>query len=167
MTLEFVVELHGVLRGHLHLPRPCARAMEATRPPVFWLRAHDCSHGAMQVRVEYPKRHSMLLGQGWKAFARAHSLEDGHILHFKLAEENMISVKFYGCSSVCIGCCEESSSGAECPYSSDSEEEDNSGSGPLGRSGSRGVGWGSSWSTTPRAPTDWWPAAEARSCLPA
>ncbi|KAI4994165.1 hypothetical protein ZWY2020_029213 [Hordeum vulgare] len=139
MALSFVVELHGVLRGHLHLPRPFARAMEAAKPPVLWLRAYGCFHGAMQMHVEYLKRRSMLLGRGWKAFARAHNLEDGHILCFKLAEDNMLSVMFYGCSGVRLGCCEESSSGAECPSSSDSDEENSGGSGPLGRSGSRGV----------------------------
>ncbi|KAE8791316.1 l-ascorbate oxidase-like protein [Hordeum vulgare] len=113
--------------------------MEAARPPILWLRAHSCSHGAMQVRMEYPKNHSMLLGRGWKAFTRAHSLEDGHILRFKLAEENMLSVKFYGRIGVRLGCCEESPSGAECPSSRHSDEGDNGGSGALGRSGSRGV----------------------------
>ncbi|KAE8796385.1 l-ascorbate oxidase-like protein [Hordeum vulgare] len=109
--------------------------MEAARPPVLWLRAHGYSHGAMQARMEYPKRHSMLLGRG----ARAHGLEDGHILRFKLAEENMLSVKFYGRSGVCLGCCEESIRGAECPSSSASDEEDSRGSDAHGRSGSRGV----------------------------
>ncbi|KAE8806316.1 L-ascorbate oxidase-like protein [Hordeum vulgare] len=113
--------------------------MEAAKPLVLWLRAYGCSHGAMEVHVEYPKRRSMLLGRGWKAFARAHSLEDGHVLHFKLAEDNMLSVKFYGRSDVRLGCCEESSSSAECPSSSDSDEEDSGGGGALGRSGYRGV----------------------------
>ncbi|KAE8767646.1 l-ascorbate oxidase-like protein [Hordeum vulgare] len=113
--------------------------MEAAKPPVLWWQAYGCSHGAMQVHLEYPKRCSMLLGRGWKTFARAHSLEDGHVLRFKLAEDNMLSVKFYGRSSVRFGCCEESSSGAECPSTSDSDEEDSGGSGALGRIGSRGV----------------------------
>ncbi|KAE8791161.1 l-ascorbate oxidase-like protein [Hordeum vulgare] len=113
--------------------------MEAAKPHVLWLRAYGCSHGAMQVHVEYPKHRSMLLGRGWKAFARAHSLEDGHILRFKLAEDNMLSVKFYRSSGVRLGCCEESSSGAECPSSSNIDDEDNGGSGALGRSGSGGV----------------------------
>ncbi|KAE8785832.1 L-ascorbate oxidase-like protein [Hordeum vulgare] len=124
MALEFVVELH---------------AMEAVKPPVLWLREYGCSHSAMQVHVEYPKRRSMLLRRGWKAFARAHGLEDGHILRFMLAEDNMLSVKFYGRSGVRFGCCKESSSGVECPSSSDSDEEHSGGSGALGRSGSRGV----------------------------
>ncbi|KAE8816516.1 L-ascorbate oxidase-like protein [Hordeum vulgare] len=93
----------------------------------------------MKARVEYPKRHSMLLGRGWKAFARAQSPEDGHILRFKLAEENVLSVKFYGRTSVRLGCCEESSSGAECPSSSDSHAGDRGDGGALGRSGSQGV----------------------------
>ncbi|KAE8780967.1 l-ascorbate oxidase-like protein [Hordeum vulgare] len=139
MALEFVMQLHDVLRGHLHLPRPLARAMEAPRPHVLWLRAHGCSHGAMQALVEYPKRHSMLLGRGWKAFARAHNLEDGNILRFKLPEENMLFIKFYGRTGVRLICCEESSRGAECPSSSDSDEGDNGGSGAFGRSGSSGV----------------------------
>ncbi|KAE8800775.1 hypothetical protein D1007_23788 [Hordeum vulgare] len=138
-TMEFVVELHGVPWGHLHLPRPFARAMEAAKPPVLWLRAYGCSHGTMQMHVEYLKRRSMLLGRGSKAFARANSLEDGHVLHFKLAEDNMLTVKLYGRSSVRLSWYKESSSGAECPSSSDSDEEDNDKSGALGRSGSRGV----------------------------
>ncbi|KAE8797411.1 l-ascorbate oxidase-like protein [Hordeum vulgare] len=138
-ALAFVVELHDVPRGHFHLPRPFPRVMEAAKPLVLWLRASGCSHGAMEMHVEYPKRRSTLLGRGWKAFARAHSLEDGHILRFKLVEDNMLFVKFYGRSGVRRGCCEESSRGAEFPSLSDSEEEDSGGSGTLGRSGSLGV----------------------------
>ncbi|KAE8785777.1 l-ascorbate oxidase-like protein [Hordeum vulgare] len=123
----------------MYLPRPFARAMEAAKPPVLLLRVYGCSHGTMQVHVEYPKRRSMLLGRGCKAFTRAHNLEDGHVLHFKQVEDNMLLIKFYRRSGVHLGCCAESSSGAECPSSSDSDEEDSGGSGALGRSGSRGV----------------------------
>ncbi|KAE8795295.1 L-ascorbate oxidase-like protein [Hordeum vulgare] len=93
----------------------------------------------MQARVEYPKRHSMLLMRGWKDFARAHSVEDGHTLCFKLTEDDILSLKFYGRSGVRLGCYEESSSGADCLSSSESDEEDIGGSGALGRSGYRGV----------------------------
>ncbi|KAE8797070.1 l-ascorbate oxidase-like protein [Hordeum vulgare] len=136
---SFVVELHGVPRGHLHLPCPFATAMEAAKPPVLWLRAYGYSHDTMQVHVEYPKRCSMLLRRGWKAFAPAHSLEDGHVLRFKLAEDDMPAIKFYGLSGVRLGYCEERSSGSKCPSSIDNDEEDNGGGGALGRSGSRGV----------------------------
>ncbi|KAE8815074.1 l-ascorbate oxidase-like protein [Hordeum vulgare] len=116
-----------------------ALGRDGAKPPALWLQAYGCSNGAMQVPVEYPKHRSMLLGRGWKSFARAHNLEDGHVLRFKLAEVDMLYVKFYGCSGVCLGCCEESSSGAECPSSSDSDEEDSGGGGALGGSRSRGV----------------------------
>ncbi|KAE8789462.1 L-ascorbate oxidase-like protein [Hordeum vulgare] len=113
--------------------------MEVDKPPVLWLRAHGCSHGAMQAYVEYPKRHTMLLGRGWKAFARAHGLEDGHVLRFKMMEADMLSVKFYGRSDARLGCCEESLSDAECSSSSDSDEEESDGNGGGDGSGSQGV----------------------------
>ncbi|KAE8766787.1 l-ascorbate oxidase-like protein [Hordeum vulgare] len=100
--------------------------METAKPPALWLWVYGCSHDAMQVHVEHPKRRSILLGRGWKAFARAHSLEDGHILLCKLEDDKMLSVKFYGRSGVRLGSCEESSSGSECRSSSDSDEEDSS-----------------------------------------
>ncbi|KAE8768596.1 l-ascorbate oxidase-like protein [Hordeum vulgare] len=103
--------------------------VEVERPPVFWLRAHGCSHGTMQVHVEYPKPHSMLLGRDWKAFARAHGLEDGYVLRFKLMEAHMLVVKFIGCSGVRLGCCEEGSSGIEFSASSDIDWEGDSGDG--------------------------------------
>ncbi|KAE8770761.1 l-ascorbate oxidase-like protein [Hordeum vulgare] len=134
-----MVELHGVPRCHRHLPRPFDWAMEATKPPFLWLWAYGCSHGAMQVHVEYPKCRSMLLGRGSKAFAHAHSIEDGHVLRFKMAEDNLLSVKFNGRSGVRLGCWEESSSSVECPSTSDSYKEDNGGGGALGTSGSQGV----------------------------
>ncbi|KAE8768981.1 l-ascorbate oxidase-like protein [Hordeum vulgare] len=83
----------------------------------------------MQARVEYLKSHSMLLGWGWRAFVRAQSLEDGHILRFKLAEVNMVSVKFSRRTGVRLGCCKEGSSGIECFSSSDSDGEGGSGDG--------------------------------------
>ncbi|KAE8817661.1 l-ascorbate oxidase-like protein [Hordeum vulgare] len=129
MPIEFIVELRGPLRGHLHLPRGLAVVMEAERPPAFWLRAHGCSHGAMQVHAEYSKPHSMLPGRGWKAFALVHGLKDGYVLRFKLAEACMLVVKFYGRSGVHLGCCEEGSSGIQCFASSDSNGEGGNGDG--------------------------------------
>ncbi|KAE8776376.1 l-ascorbate oxidase-like protein [Hordeum vulgare] len=103
--------------------------MEVDRPPVFWRRAHGCSRGAMQVHAEYPKPHYMILGRGWKAFARAHGLEDGYVLHFKLMEARMLVVKLYGRSGVRLGCCEEGSRGVKYSVSSDNDGEGGSGDG--------------------------------------
>ncbi|KAE8797223.1 L-ascorbate oxidase-like protein [Hordeum vulgare] len=81
----------------------------------------------MHVHAEYPKPHSMLLGRGWKAFARAHGLEDGYVLRFKLAEARMLVVKLYVRFGVRLGCCKEGSSGVERSASSDSGAEGDSG----------------------------------------
>ncbi|KAE8798132.1 L-ascorbate oxidase-like protein [Hordeum vulgare] len=83
----------------------------------------------MQVHVEYSKPHSMLLGHGWKAFARAHALEDSYVLRFKLMEARTLFIKFYGRSSVRLGCGEEGSSGVERSASSGSDGEGGSGDG--------------------------------------
>ena len=127
MALEFVVKLHGPLRGHLRLPHPFARVMEIDKPPVLWLRAHGCCNGAARVDVEYLERRVMLLRHGWKTFARAHNLMDGHILCFKMMEADLLSVKIYGRSGARLGCCEDSSSDVESSSSSDSDEEDSVG----------------------------------------
>ncbi|KAE8767824.1 l-ascorbate oxidase-like protein [Hordeum vulgare] len=82
----------------------------------------------MQVHVEYPKRLSMLLGRSWQAYARAQNLKDRHILHFKLAEDDMLFVKFYGRSGERLGCCEESSSRNDNPSSCESDEDGSDGS---------------------------------------
>ncbi|KAE8775011.1 L-ascorbate oxidase-like protein [Hordeum vulgare] len=71
----------------------------------------------------------MLLGRGWKVFARAHALEDGYVLRFKLMEARMLIVKFYVRSGVRLGCCEEGSSGIECSASSEINGEGGSGDG--------------------------------------
>ncbi|KAE8791619.1 l-ascorbate oxidase-like protein [Hordeum vulgare] len=113
--------------------------MEAAKPPVLWLWAYGCSHGAMQVHVAYSKRHSMLLGRGWEAFTHAHSFEDGHVLCFKLAEDDMLSIKFYERSGVLSAAAKGAQAMPNVLTSSYSDKEDNSGSGALGMSGSRGV----------------------------
>ena len=66
----------------------------------------------------------MLLRHGWKTFARAHGLTEGHILHFKLMEADLLSVKVFGRSGIRLGCCAESSTDAESSSSSGSEEEE-------------------------------------------
>ncbi|KAE8813618.1 L-ascorbate oxidase-like protein [Hordeum vulgare] len=128
MALEFVVKLCGPIRGRLRLHHPFARVMEVDRPPVLWLRAHGCCNGAAQVDVEYPERGVMFLERGWKSFARAHNLMDGHVLRFKMMEADLLSVKIYGRSGARLSCCKQSSSRIESPSSRDSGEEDSDGS---------------------------------------
>ena len=51
----------------------------------------------------------------------------GHVLHFKLVESNLLSVKVFGRSGIRIGCCAGSSTDEESSSSSDIEEEDTGG----------------------------------------
>ena len=86
-----------------------------------------CCHGDMWVNTGFPAPQVMLLRRGWKTFARAHCLMDGHVLCFKLAESDLLSVKVFGRSGIRLGCCTESSNDDESSSSSDSDEEDTGG----------------------------------------
>ena len=66
----------------------------------------------------------MYLHRGWKTFARAHSLSEGHVLQFKLMENGLLSVKVFGRSGTRLGCCVESSTDNETSSSSHSDEDD-------------------------------------------
>ena len=54
-----------------------------------------CGNGSMWVDVDFPAPHVMYLRRGWKTFARAHSLSEGLVLHFKLMENGLLSVKLW------------------------------------------------------------------------
>ena len=82
---------------------------------------NGCCHGDMWVNTGFPAPQVMLLRRGWKTFARTHCLMDGHVLCFKLAESDLLSVKVSGRSRHRLGCCAESSSSGE----SDEEDNDN------------------------------------------
>ncbi|KAE8820012.1 l-ascorbate oxidase-like protein [Hordeum vulgare] len=105
--------------------------MEEEKPLTLWLRVHGCGNGAVPVVVEHPGPGLLFLGRGWKSFARAHNLWDGHVLRFKMTADNLLSVKLYGSSGARLGCCKGSSSGTDNPASSrgDGEGSDGNGSG--------------------------------------
>ncbi|KAE8806615.1 l-ascorbate oxidase-like protein [Hordeum vulgare] len=84
---------------------------------------HGCGNGAVPVVAERTGPRTLFLSRGWKSFARAHSLWHRHVLRFKKMAENTLPVKLYGSSGACLSCCEESSSGTECPSSLGSSEE--------------------------------------------
>ena len=81
-----------------------------------------CGNGSM--RVDLPAPHVMYLHRGWKTFARAHSLLEGLVLHFKLIVNGLLSVKVFGHLGTRLRCCVESSSDDEDSSSSGSDEED-------------------------------------------
>ena len=86
-----------------------------------------CGNGSIRVDVDFPAPHVMYFRRGWKTFARAHSLSEGHVLHFKLMEDGFLSVKVFGSSGARLGCCAESSTNDESSSSSESDEEDSDG----------------------------------------
>ena len=98
--------------------------MEGEAPRALRLHMRDCGNGNMWADVDFPRPHVMYLHQGWKIFARAHSLTEGHVLYLKLMESGLLSVKVFGNSGIRLGCCVESSTDDESFSSSDSGEED-------------------------------------------
>ncbi|KAE8789563.1 L-ascorbate oxidase-like protein [Hordeum vulgare] len=87
------------------------------------LQVHDCGNGAVPVAMEQPRPRLLFLGRGWKSFARAHNLWDGHVLCFKLIVNNLLSVKIYGSSGVRLGYGEEISSWTNSPSSRGDDED--------------------------------------------
>ena len=83
-----------------------------------------CGNGGMRVDVDFPAPHVMYLRRGWKTFARAHGLLEGHVLQFKLMENGLLSVKVFGDLGTRLKCCVESSSDDGNSSSSESDEED-------------------------------------------
>ena len=81
----------------------------------------------MQADVEFPTPHAMLLRHGWKTFARAHSLAEGHIVHCKLMEATLLSIKVFGRSGARLGYSAERSTDDGSSTSSDNDEEDSDG----------------------------------------
>ena len=86
-----------------------------------------CCYGSMRADMEFPGPHVMFLRRGWNTFARAQSLEAGHVLHFKLMDAALLSVKDFRCSGAYLGCYAESSTDDESSSLSDSDEEDSDG----------------------------------------
>ena len=78
----------------------------------------------MRVDIDFPAPHIMYVRRGWKTFARAHSLLEGLVLHFKLMENGLLSVKVFGHLGTRLRCCAESSTDNETSSSGDSDEED-------------------------------------------
>ena len=109
---------------HLRLPTPFAQVMELDPPHALRLHMRGCGNNGMRVDVDFPTPRIMYLRRGWKTFARAHSLSEGHVLQFKLMENSLLSVKVFGRSGTRLGCCAESSTDNETSSLSDSDEED-------------------------------------------
>ena len=84
-----------------------------------------CGNGGMWVYVDFPAPHVMYLRREWKTFARVHSLSEGLVLHFKLMENGLLSIKVFGHLGTSLRCCAESSTDNKTSSSRESDEEDN------------------------------------------
>nr|XP_020190878.1 B3 domain-containing protein Os03g0212300-like [Aegilops tauschii subsp. strangulata] len=121
---EFFIRLYKLVRGHLRLPTPFAREMELDPPHALRLHMRGFGNGSIRVDVDFPAPHVMYLRRGWKTFARAHSLSEGLVLHFKLMENGLLSVKVFGHLGTRLRCCAESSTDNETSSSGECDEED-------------------------------------------
>src|SRR4051812_44007023 len=125
--LEFVIRIYKPPHGRLRLPTPFARVMELEQARALRLHMRGCGNSTIQVDVDFPTPHVMYFRRGWKTFACAHSLSEGHVLHFKLMEDGFLSIQFFWSSSAHLGCYAKSSTDNESSSSSDSDEEDSDG----------------------------------------
>ena len=121
---EFVIRLYRPVRSRLRLSTLFAWVMEQEAPRALRLHMRDCESGSMWADVDFPRPHVMYLRQGWKNFAHAHSLMEWHVLHFKLMESGLLSVKVFGNSGIRLWCSVESPTNDESSSSSDCDEED-------------------------------------------
>ena len=77
--------------------------------------------------AEYASDDAILLGKGWKAFARSHRLSNGQFLAFRFDGDQTLLVKIYRSSGGRIECCAENESSGRSTSSFDEDEgEENS-----------------------------------------
>ena len=96
--------------------------LEIDQRPSIRLHMKGCCNGDMWVNTGFPAPHVMFLHRGWKTFTRAHFLMKGHVLLFKLVENDLLSVRIFGCSGHRLWCREESLTDDESSSSSDGDE---------------------------------------------
>ena len=100
--------------------------MADDRPTGYWLQVEGCPNGPTWVEVEFTVDDSMLLGRGWKAFARSRHLTRGQYLAFEYDGDETLSVKIFRADGGREGYCLESdsSSRSSCYDEEDEDEED-------------------------------------------
>ena len=123
---EFFMDLHCLPHNRLYLPDSFAMALANRRPEGFWLQVEGCPNGPSWVLAEYAPDDDVLLGKGWKAFARSRRLSKGQFLAFRFDGDQTFLVKIYRAAGVRIECCAESKSSSNCSSSFDEDkDEDN------------------------------------------
>ena len=128
VEFDFVVDLHYRPYSRLYLPDSFAAAMANRRPGGFWLQVEDCPNGPSWVVAEYTPDDAILLGRGWKAFARSRRLSKGQFLAFRFDGDQTLLVKIYRSSGGQIECCAESESSGRITSSFNEDEDEESSS---------------------------------------
>ncbi|KAE8792085.1 hypothetical protein D1007_33409 [Hordeum vulgare] len=79
----------------------------------------------MWVAVDLSPGSAMFLMRGWKYFTRSKGLGPGHLLHFLFDSSAILSMQFFGATSICLECCAKSSSVMDIDSFSDNDDDDN------------------------------------------
>ena len=84
-----------------------------------------CHNGPSWVEVEYTVNDFMLLGRGWKAFARSRHVTRGQYLASKYDGDETLSVRIFCAEVGRVDCCAKSdSSSRSSGYDDEDEDED-------------------------------------------
>ncbi|KAE8786679.1 l-ascorbate oxidase-like protein [Hordeum vulgare] len=89
--LEFLVRLQCRIQTRLQLPIAFAKVMSKEKPMMLRLRVHGCGNGSVSVTMDQSGPRLLFLDRGWKSFAHANNLWDGHVLCFKMMADNLLS----------------------------------------------------------------------------
>ena len=81
-------------------------------------------NGPSWVKVEYIVDDFMLLGRGWKAFARSCHLTRGQYLVFEYDGDAMLSMKIFRAEGGRVDCCVESDSSSRSSGFGDEDEDE-------------------------------------------
>nr|XP_020174742.1 B3 domain-containing protein Os03g0212300-like [Aegilops tauschii subsp. strangulata] len=93
----------------LQLPYAFMREMAGREPLGLWLQPDGCCNGSSWVATEFTSSGFMFLKRGWKSFALAPGLKEGHIVHFKYDRAATLFMKIFGVAGYChLDCCMES-----------------------------------------------------------
>lgn len=102
--------------------------MASRRPDGFWLQVEGCPNGPSWVLAEYAPDSTILLGKGWKTFARFCCLSKVQYLAFRFDGDQTLPVKIYRAAGGRVECCAESESISNSYRSFDEDEDEESSS---------------------------------------
>ena len=92
---EFLVILYKGIESRLRLPRAFAEKLQGMVAATMHLKMEDCENGSWAVKTAVSAGGNLYLGQGWKSFAQAYKLEQGHFLCFEFDGDNGFFIKIF------------------------------------------------------------------------